>query len=475
MKRTLAPLAISFCVILALLFPAPDSSGAREAPAGTADSASIRVERWLVLGPIPFVPPVFGAEGGAKPDAAALLAGEDIPLASLEPAAGGSHALLFGKTAAWRAVDCDTNGAEAGPAGAAPAVAYLAAYVEAPRWMKVKVSARGTGALRLSIDGAEILKCDPGVSGGAGSGETALERGKHLLVVKTVRAGSDTAASWRVEASVAPSKKGDPAPVVSLSPERALSLGDILDIASIANVAISPDGALVALTVSSRLPGKESPEQRIEIRRAKDGALVRTMSDLKGVGGVQWAPRGNRLSYIARGEESLGSIRVMDLDTGELSTPVERVKELEAYRWAPDGSFLLYSATEKREPDKRGIKHLTKIEDRWDDGGDRSYLYLSTVPGGYTRRLTAGPFGTSIVDIHPDGARALVMKHYEDLSQRPYGESEVHVVDLEDGSSELIWKGGWIDDVSYSPTGERSCSRRAHRPSERPASRSPRE
>jgi dipeptidyl aminopeptidase/acylaminoacyl peptidase/thiol-disulfide isomerase/thioredoxin len=453
MKRIAVPLFVSMLLAAVPVPSTPAAASAQERPADAADTVSVRIDRWLVLGPITSPAPVFGADEGKRLDAPALLAAEDIPPASLEPVAGRTHALLFGRTAVWRAATADTNGAAAGDPGGAPAVAYFAAYLEVPRWMKVKVSARGTGAFRLTIDGAEILKSESGSPAAAKSAEAKLERGAHLLVVKTVRMPSDTTGDWRVDASVAAAKRGDPRPSVSLSPSRPLALGDILDIATIADVALSPDGALAALTVSSRQPGSESPERRIEIRRTKDGALVRAMSDLKGVANIQWAPAGNRLSYLVRGEGSLGSIRVVDLASGEITSPVDRAKNLERYRWAPDGSFLLYSASEKREPDKRGVKHLTSIEDRWDTGGDRSFLYLSTVPGGHTRRLTAGPHGTAVEDVHPDGKRALVTRRYEDLSERPYGATEIHVVDLESGSAELLWKGGWLDGVSYSPDG----------------------
>jgi len=455
MKRMFATIFVSIFLFAATFLPAPSPASSQEKQAVAADTAAVRVVRWLVLGPIGAPAPAFGGEDAKKPGAASLLADEEMPLASLEPAEGRSRALLFGKTAVWRAVAADTNGAAAGAAGDAPAVAYFAAYVDVPRWMKVKVSVRGTSPFRATIDGAEVLKSESGSPAAMKSGEAKLERGSHLLVVKTVRMPSDTAGEWRVDAAVAAAAKDDPAPAVTLSPARPLALGDILDITAIADVAISPDGALAALTVSSRPPGSEAPERRIEIRRAKDGALVRTMSDMKGVGDVQWSPAGSRLSYTVRGEGSLGSIRVLDLATGETATVVDRVKNLERYRWAPDGSFLVYSAEEKREPDKRGVKHLTTIEDRWDTGGDRSFLYLSTVPGGHTRRLTAGPHGAGVEDVHPDGARALVARRYEDLSERPYGATELYAVDLESGTAELLFRGGWINGASYSPDGRK--------------------
>ncbi|HVO76539.1 MAG TPA: prolyl oligopeptidase family serine peptidase, partial [Candidatus Bathyarchaeia archaeon] len=162
-----------------------------------------------------------------------------------------------------------------------------------------------------------------------------------------------------------------------------------------------------------------------------------------------------RLSYVIGEDKDSGSLRVMDLETGSCSTVIENVKNLDGYLWSRDGKLIVYSVSEKAEPDKRGVKLLTNIQDRWPYGGDRSYLYVTTVPGGETRRLTSGIHTTGIFDAHPDGTHILISRDYEDLSQRPYETKELLLMNLADQSVELLWKGPWLNDASFSPDGKK--------------------
>ncbi len=371
----------------------------------------------------------------------------------MKPVEGAAQALLFGAKAAWRSAAADTNGVSIPVGGEAPAIAYLAAYVEVPRWTKLSVSARSSDAFAVTIDGAEIVKSEK-TAGLAEkkSGEAKLERGKHLLLVKTVRMPSDTsAADWRIDVSLSGGREG--AIDVSLSPKREISLNEILYHQTISRTALSPDGSLVAINTGKYSRETDKRQSWLEIRRMKDGSLERTIRDVDRMSNVQWAPVGKRLSYVIAGDKDTGTLRLLDLDSGECSTILENVNNLDDYLWARDGSFIVYTVSEKAEPDKRGLKRLTKVEDRQRGGGDRSYLYVTTVPGGETRRLTAGKYGTGIYDVHPDGKRILMSRGYEDLSERPYGVADLYILNLEDQSVDSLFKGRWLDDASFSPDG----------------------
>jgi dipeptidyl aminopeptidase/acylaminoacyl peptidase len=420
------------------------------------DTAPVHVDRWLVLGPFPAPLPAFAAGNDSKAGAAKLLAYEEIRLSAMKPVEGAAQALLYGSKALWRNAAADSNGVSIPVGGETPAIAYLAAYVEVPRWTKLSVSARSSDAFAVVVDGAEIVKSDkPAGLAGKKSGEAKLEPGKHLLVVKTVRAAADTsAADWRVDVSLSAGERAG-APACSISPERSVSLSEILYLTQISRTALSPDGSLVALNVGKYSKTDDKRQSWLEIRRMKDGSLERTIRDVDRMSNVQWAPVGKRLSYTVAGDKDTGTLRLLDLASGDCVTVLENVKDLDDYLWAPDGSFIVYTVTEKAEPDKRGLKHLTKIEDRQRGGGDRSYLYVTTVPGGETRRLTSGEHGTGIFDVHPDGKHILLSRGYEDLSERPYGVADLYIMNLEDQSVDSLWKGRWLDDASFSPDGRK--------------------
>ena len=451
MKRAFRMRMFGAACVLAILSAA--CPGAR----AQASNAAAHIDRWLVLGPFSAPLPAFAAEAGEPYTASKLLSYEETRLTGMLPVEASIHPLLLGAKASWTLATTDTNGVVLAPDRKEPAIAYLAAYVEVSRWTKASVRVRSSAPFRATIDGVEVATCDKGGSfKDAKSGEAKLERGKHLLLVKTVRMAADTStADWRIDVNVSGAGKNAAVPALSVSPERSLSLNEILYLQQISGTAISPDGDLVAVTTGEYSRSNEKYQSWIEIRNARDGSLVRTIGDVERMSNLQWAPTGRRFSYRIGGDKDSGTLRLLDLDTGTCGTILENVKNLDDYLWGRNGSFIVYTVSEKAEPDKRGVRHLANIEDRQPGGGDRSFLYITTVPGGETRRLTSGTHDTGIYDAHPDGIRILISRSYEDLSQRPYATTELLVMNLEDQSVVLLWKGPWLRDASFSPDGKK--------------------
>ena len=75
------------------------------------------------------------------------------------------------------------------------------------------------------------------------------------------------------------------------------------------------------------------------------------------------------------------------------------------------------------------------------------------MPGGTTRRLTAGTFSTNLGGFSPDGSRLLFTRTIEDLSARPFDRTELWELDLSTLHAELLREFRWISGASYSPDG----------------------
>ncbi len=463
MLKNRAVTAYLFCLILAITVLVHSSEPmAQETEADAKEAAedktvTIRIEDWLLLGPISSPLPAFSDEGKKKIDAASLLAYEDIPIDKLKPLAGIDMNLIGGAIGRWVKVSADTAGVDL-PAGTdAPLVAYLAAYVEIDRWMEIDVKAKSTHPFELSIDGSSVVKAKKPAKGGdrnTKSGSVKLARGKHLVIAKTVFVPADTITPWFLDITFEVERTYESEPTLSLVPDHSLSHEDILNTPSMSGIDLSPDGSLIALFMRQYKNQEGDAERWLEIRDSKRGELVRTIKDLTSFSSVQWAPTGRRISYVTRTKKK-GTVRIIDLDTGTAESVIEEVEELGGYRWAPDGSYIVYSVTEKPEKDKTGVKRLRGLQDRRRNGRDRSFLYISTVPGGHTRRLTAGNYGSYVHDIHPDGKKLLVGRSIEDLSERPYGKSELILLDLAEQRAEILWKGPWLRRASWSADGKK--------------------
>lgn len=471
MRNTL----LNFLLIMLFLTAAPAAALSQEgtvpppqeeAPADTAASdtaaveeeedLSVRFDSWLLLGPVPAPFPVFHEEEKKDSDASYLLGFEDMKISSLEPFPGGRENGFSAGELLWKKVEAGDAGIMLGSPEGSPLVAYLAAWVYVPRWMKIEVEARSTDPFEMFIDGESIIKSTgstgTGECGDEEKGSVELKQGKHALIVKAAAVPGDSVTAWLLDAKVRADKEFSEKPSVSTDPSQALNISHILDTPNVSSIEISPDGKLVLIAYWRFLPPEGERERWMEIRNLPKGELFRTIRD-SGMTNVDWAPSGRRLSYVSSGKGG-GSIRILDLDTGEVETVVDGVKDLGGYTWSPDGTYMAYYTTERDQGDSSGIKRLRGIQDRTDYARNRTSVFLASVPGGTVRKLATGKYDSHVSDIDPSGRKILITRGYEELSERPYSRTELYLLDLDSMSTELLWKGRWMRNAVWSPDGK---------------------
>jgi len=421
-------------------------------------STRIQVEKWLSLGPISSPFPVFNDEGTNTIKAEDLLSYEQFSLPKLRPVLGDEVALIGGGRIEWSETASGTNGVSLPAGDSNPSVAYLAAYIEVPQWTQLKFEASSNALFELMVDGASVITqkktgktSEPGDKK---TGSAKLENGKHLLLVKALHVPGDSLRDWLLDVHIVPDKDSEVIPVLSLDPTHNLNIHDILDVPYVDRVDVSPDGKHVMLQMSKRTPPEGDAERWVEIRRYDDAGLVETFRDLSGVTNWQWAPTGDRLSYMVT-EDKKGSIRVEDLPGGKSETIIEGVENLAGYDWSPDGTYIIYSVTKKEKKDETGIDRMEGVYDKRSGEGDRQFLYLASVPAGTTRRLTTGEYTTYLYDIHPDAKSVLIGRSREEMTERPYSVTELIRLDLTDQSAELLWEGHWMYGALWSPGGKK--------------------
>ena len=410
----------------------------------------IQVSEWIVLGPVDIPVPAFTEEGDEETSAAALLSYDHIARKGLWPG-NGDGAQLSGSRVSWRVSGVDSNGVHFELDGDRARFSYVAAYIEAPRWLKVDVTARGSSAFELWVDGESVANHKKAETSPA-SGSAKLVQGRHLVLAKVVVVPGDSLSDWWLDVSFSLDEDTPGAFSVGTDPTRAMNISDVLDGPGVSSVRVSPDGSLVALVFGKRTPPEGTSDGWTEIRKVRDGSLVRVIRDTKG-SSWQWVPTGHRLSYVTRDDDK-AALRVVDLDTGGVETIVEDVKDFGGYDWSPDGTFVAYSVNTEAEKGKTGVLRLRSVGDRRAGERDRSSIYITSVPGGMTRRVTAGEHSTWVYDIHPDGFRVLIGRSYEELSKRGYSKGELFVLDLRDQSTELLHTSRWMNSARWSPDGK---------------------
>jgi len=401
------------------------------AAALAAERVSVSVETWLRLGPDPVTLPAFHDESPGEVALGDLLDFAARDVARLRPRAGEDG---------WQKAGTKNGELELKADGAAET--WLAVYITAKQWVEPTLELTGEHPAKVWLDGEPVTLED---GDDARTAELKLAMGLHRLVVRTLH-DPEVDEPWRISVALA-LETDTPGLAFTTDPERAVDIRDALDAPKISSLSLSPDGALVALTLGEHAPDG-TRDTWLEIRDTRDGGLVRSWRGAGNPGRVQWLPAGRAVSYTSTHEKKT-TLWVYDLETENVSAALRDVEHFESYAWNPDGRSLAYAYGLEAEADERHVKRLETIEDRWPTWRNRSYLVEAKWPGGASRRLTAGDVSAASWTFSPQGTHLLFSRTWPDPLERPYSRTEWFELDLSDLSVATVLTDRWVGQAVY--------------------------
>jgi dipeptidyl aminopeptidase/acylaminoacyl peptidase len=231
--------------------------------------------------------------------------------------------------------------------------------------------------------------------------------------------------------------------------ERHVTLEMYLDMESVSNPQLSPDGGQIVFTRGGVDAVNDRRYSDIWIMDA-DGTRKRFLVD--GTSPV-WSPDGTRIAYLASGEPRGNQIFVRWMDAEGAATQITRVdRSPGSLRWSPDGTRIAFTmAVEDAEswtvqlPPRpsgaqwtEGPKIVTRLDYRADRQGfvdtSHSHIFLVPADGGTPRRLTDGEWDHSGPEWMPDGMEIVFTSLREEDADWNWRESEVYGVNVETGA-----------------------------------------
>ncbi len=422
------------------------------------ETAPVHPDKILVTEAIPLLLPAFHDDELAGVEIADLLDEMPAGLGRAAPDRDSEFAGPDGSSYRWRVESLKDGDIEFDRLKDGSAARYLAFYITTDRWEKVSLTVAGEHPVKGSLDGADLdlAKKDADDENPARhEAELKLAIGKHLVVLRTM-ADPEVAGDWKLGLALTlDAEAQDPALEFSVDPKRPVDIETLLNAPRISSVALSPDGVLAAIRLGEYRNG-EDREQWLEIRNTEDGSLAFLWRTGQTPGTVAWHPQGRKLNWQTNNDDK-ATVWQHDLDTGETGTILADVQELGRWAWAPDGGSLVYEIKRSPDEDDRKVKRVLHPADRQPWWRDRSHLRQMFVPGGLTRRLTAGPVSASRWEISDDGKKMLFFTSEPDFTNRPFSTTELWLMDLETLATEKILSDPWIGGAIFSPDGKTLC------------------
>lgn len=251
---------------------------------------------------------------------------------------------------------------------------------------------------------------------------------------------------------------------------RTIDLEMYLDLESVSNPEISPDGSRIVYTRGWVDKMNDRRESSVWIMNA-DGTRARFLVD--GSGPI-WSPDGTRIAYTATGEPEGSQIFVRWMDDEGATSQVTRLdKAPSGIRWSPDGNHISFSMNVDDEPAfmvnppgrpdgatwTASPRVVTRADYRQDRQGfvDGAWRHIFVVPaeGGTPRRLTDGDWNHSTGEWTPDGRELVFSSLRTEDAELSWRESEVYSVDVQSGAiRQLTTRRGQDSSPLPSPAGD---------------------
>jgi dipeptidyl aminopeptidase/acylaminoacyl peptidase len=448
----------SLCVLL-LLNLSISRSYARE----EEKTEELVITNWLLLGPFINPLPVLYEEHDKKRFIEGLINFLQIDQSALIPKADSPLRWHDKTLSHWREIQTAENGVTLIGDGTHPTIAYLGTYIDVKRWTRAKISLQTPYAFHLCVDGRICITKNAADNNEENknsneakklSTDIGLETGKHLILVKSVH-DPDSSAEWTIKATISFEEKyGSPPPSLNLSPTQNMNLEKLLDAPAVTEISISPDGNLGTVTINKALPPGDDSESWLEMYDLQENRLIQTFSGGSSLAQIKWAPAGKKFSYTTR-DKSGETLWVVDLEKGTAFPLLPDAQDLESYTWAPDGSYIIYSVSEKGQDDRAGVRRFQSLEDKKPWWRNKTYLYKVSLENGVRQRITAGEFSTTLQGIGPKSRKILYSRDIIDYSERPFLKTELYSLDTVTLENRMLWEGRWFNQAQWNPEGDK--------------------
>jgi len=270
---------------------------------------------------------------------------------------------------------------------------------------------------------------------------------------------------------------------LSLTPARAqqqpFTFDAMMQVKRISDPQLSPDGRMVAFTVSAVEMDKNSSDRQIWVAPLTGGAPRQITTEGRN-SRPRWSPDSQRMSFLSSRSGSQ-QIWTMNPDGSDPRQITRLATEADGQIWSPDGAHFVFTSevypdcpdlacNEQRLEQEKQSKvkariYTTLLYRHWADWKGKRRKHLMVIPsgGGLVRDLTPGfihdvpPFslgGGEDYTISPDGKEVAYVAKLDE-NQATSTNNDIYVVPIEGGEARKVSTSEGADaGPAYSPDGK---------------------
>jgi dipeptidyl aminopeptidase/acylaminoacyl peptidase len=229
-----------------------------------------------------------------------------------------------------------------------------------------------------------------------------------------------------------------------------LAIDRYLEMESVANPRLSPDGTQVVFTRTWLDKVNDRPASELWIV-GRDGSRLRQLTEGNS---PQWSPDCRRNAFLRDGRPSGTQIHVLWVESREVSQITHVTEAPSALQWSPDGLRIAFQMLVAEKPSNLTIKLpakpdgakwaeepsvITRLNYRRDQSGYRpqgfDHLFVVDADGGTPRQVTSGDFDHRAGRWSADGTKLWFSGlRADDADWRDDFESDLYTVDVESGA-----------------------------------------
>lgn len=235
---------------------------------------------------------------------------------------------------------------------------------------------------------------------------------------------------------------------------------DALSLERAGSAAISPDGKLVAYTVSVPRAAGDDPGGKwseLWVVPAGGGEPRPFITGEVNVGAPRFSPDGSLIAFLmTRGDSAKRQVWTIPVDGGEAMPATDSPTGVSFFRWHPAGDRIAWIATEPKTGREKTLDEKGYGFEFFEENLRHRNLYIGEVADpGPGRRVTEGATVWSF-EFAPGGDRVAASISPKNLVDHRYMFRKIHIVDLETGDMRRLTDNpGKLGNFAFSPDGGR--------------------